>query len=239
MSGRKVMGDALPLVILAGGKGTRLQSVNPTRPKPMVVIHEKPFLHWLVSYYVKLGYSHFILSTGHLASVIEEYPWSKKFNHTQIEFYHEQQPLGTGGATQAIYNHFKDLDAAWVVNGDTLLPQPLPCFDGTVRKSFDALYTALEKTQIFDAKPNLHVQNSFVLAEGQGGNYFDGGAICVTRKAVEKYSGSAPCSIHELLGPSMKEHRVGYAIVPGTCYDIGTPERLQRFEQYVRELKED
>jgi D-glycero-alpha-D-manno-heptose 1-phosphate guanylyltransferase len=52
------------VVILAGGKGTRLKSVVYDRPKPMAEINGAPFLCHLMDYWLGQGAKHFVLSVG-------------------------------------------------------------------------------------------------------------------------------------------------------------------------------
>ncbi|MBI3544488.1 MAG: NTP transferase domain-containing protein [Deltaproteobacteria bacterium] len=225
-------GPAKPaLLILAGGKGTRLATLDSTRPKPMVLVAGKPFLHWLVDFYRRQGYRDFIFSTGHLAEVVESYDWDARFPGATFASVRETTPLGPGGAVRMIFEKCQ-LDAAWVLNGDTLLPQPLPAVD----PRHEAIYSVLEKDQLFDATPNLVVEGELVVAERAGGHYFDGGAVYVTNRAVARYQGPVPCSIHGLLKPAMDARRVGFGVVPGTCYDIGTPERYKRFESFIKDF---
>jgi D-glycero-alpha-D-manno-heptose 1-phosphate guanylyltransferase len=219
----------VPLIVLAGGQGTRLRALESNRPKPMVTVCGQPFLHWLIRHYTGLGYTRFILSTGYKAEMIEAHPWSATFSDCSFSFHREGTPLGMGGAVQAIYRHDTSLDSAWVVNGDTLLPAPLPA----IPSHQDACFSVLEGDQVFDAVPNLHVEDERVIGEKTPGDYFDAGAVFVTRRAVERYVGPLPCSLFNLLAPAMTRRRVGYALLPGTCYDIGTPARYRRFERYL------
>lgn len=222
----------VPIIFLAGGKGTRLRELASDLPKPMISVRGKPFLHWLVAYYRDAGFRSFLFSTGHMAEVIENYEWSRSFPNARFDFYRESKPLGTGGAAQAIFAH-RGLERAWIVNGDTLLPTVLP----DVPERCEAFYTVLEEGEVFDASPNVATAGEWVDCDAEP-TYFDAGAIFVRRAAIERYAGPIPCSIHELLAPAITARRVGYAIVPGTCYDIGTPERYRRFEKYL-ESRED
>lgn len=195
----------------------------------MVLVNGKPFLHWQIEYYAKLGYNDFILSTGYMAEMIESYSWAKEFPGCTFRFYRESEPLGTGGAVKTIFEKF-GLSRAWIINGDTLLPQPLP----PAPDNFEAVYSALYKSEIFDATPNLHTEDQYVVSEGSNGRFFDGGAVFVTKKAIDRYQGAVPCSLHQVLEPAMADKQVSYAILPGTCYDIGTPDRHKRFEDYLK-----
>ncbi len=60
-------------VILAGGRGTRLRPITDTRPKPMVEIHGKPFLEYLVEMLRGQGFERILLLVGYLPEVIQEY----------------------------------------------------------------------------------------------------------------------------------------------------------------------
>src|SRR5688572_21172560 len=90
-------------VILAGGFGTRLQSVVNDVPKPMAPINGVPFLNFQLKYLQHYGVTKVILSVGHLADVVMEY-YKKRFENIEIEYAVEKSPLGTGGATLAAFD---------------------------------------------------------------------------------------------------------------------------------------
>jgi hypothetical protein len=163
-----------------------------------------------------------------LAEIVEDYGWAKEFPGANFRFAREKTPLGTGGAVQAIFRQYS-LKNAWVINGDTLLPQSLPEPSSGCR----GFYAVLEPDAIFDATPNVKVEGSLVRAVESNGQYFDAGAVYLTAEALNDSSCALPFSIHELLKPSMQKGLVTYARLPGTCYDIGTPERYRRFENHL------
>ena len=110
----------LPCIILAGGKGTRLQSVVSDMPKCMAPIKDHPFLHWQIKLMQKYGFRKFILSLGYMADNVAKYLEQTKYPGLDIQKFVESKPLGTGGAIKKIMNEF-NLKEAFVVNGDTLL----------------------------------------------------------------------------------------------------------------------
>jgi len=63
----------MKVVILCGGKGTRLREETEYRPKPMVPIGDKPILWHIMKYYSCFGYTEFILCLGYKGSMIKEY----------------------------------------------------------------------------------------------------------------------------------------------------------------------
>ena len=54
----------MKVVILAGGKGTRISEYTKILPKPMIKIGNKPILEHIINYYIKFGFKDFIIATG-------------------------------------------------------------------------------------------------------------------------------------------------------------------------------
>jgi D-glycero-alpha-D-manno-heptose 1-phosphate guanylyltransferase len=106
-------------IILAGGFGTRLRSIVSDIPKPMAPVGSRPFLEYLIDYWITQGIQHFILSVGHLGEKIEARFGSNYRNRT-ISYVHESAPLGTGGSVRKVL-----LETVWeqthavLINGDT------------------------------------------------------------------------------------------------------------------------
>ena len=105
-----------PVIILAGGFGTRLSSVLNGLPKPMADINGTPFLELLIKNLIKNGYSDFILSLHYKAEQIVDYFKNKNY---KIRFVIEPKPLGTAGAVSYIINKFSLEKFIYVVNGDS------------------------------------------------------------------------------------------------------------------------
>lgn len=70
----------MKVIILAGGKGTRIPEYTGSIPKPMVPIGSKPILEHIIDYYIKYGFKDFIIATGYKHQVIKNYFKDKKKN---------------------------------------------------------------------------------------------------------------------------------------------------------------
>lgn len=104
-------------VILAGGLGTRLQSMVSDVPKPMAQVAGKPFLEYLLHYLNEFAIERVVLSTGYKAEVIQQY-FGKKYQSIELEYITEKEPLGTGGALKLALQHCY-YNEILVLNGDT------------------------------------------------------------------------------------------------------------------------
>lgn len=104
-------------VILAGGLGTRLQSVVKDVPKCMAEVAGEPFLYHLFNYVNREAFGHVVLSLGYKAEVVLEWLENKTFPF-QISYVIEDEPLGTGGAVKLAFDQVFG-ESAYVINGDT------------------------------------------------------------------------------------------------------------------------
>lgn len=107
------------VVIMAGGKGTRLRPVTNDCPKPMIKIGDKPLLEHLIRRMVdSYGLNRFMLSVNYLADQIKDHFGDGKRFGVTIEYVSEPTALGTAGALSLIPRRF---DKPFIVlNGDLL-----------------------------------------------------------------------------------------------------------------------
>lgn len=105
-------------IILAGGLGSRLRTVVPDLPKPMAPIQGRPFLEYLLDYWLGQGVSRFVLSIGYKREVITEH-FGVRYKDAEVDYAMEEQPLGTGGGLLLALRSLRHAGAFLVVNGDT------------------------------------------------------------------------------------------------------------------------
>lgn len=110
----------IDVVILCGGKGTRLKSVISDRPKPMAEIANKPFLDIIIDYVSSYGLRRFILCVGYMKEKIKEY-YAPRGDSLEIVFAEEKILLGTGGAIKNAETLIKS-NPFLVMNGDSFCP---------------------------------------------------------------------------------------------------------------------
>lgn len=88
----------MKVVIMAGGKGTRIASVKSDVPKPMIEICGKPILEWQIENLKACGLTDITLVIGYLGHVIKEYFGDGEKFGVKINYFVEDSPLGTAGA---------------------------------------------------------------------------------------------------------------------------------------------
>ena len=106
------------MIIMAGGKGTRLLPHTENCPKPMLTVSGKPMLEHIIERAKSQGFSHFVLAIHYLGYVIEDYFGNGDRIDVRIDYLREQNPLGTAGAL-SLFNSRPDVPFV-VTNGDVL-----------------------------------------------------------------------------------------------------------------------
>ena len=91
----------LPVVIMAGGKGTRLKPITNVIPKPLVPIGDKTILETILDQFEEIGCTKFYMSVNYKADFMKYY--LSQLNHKyDIEFFQEEKPLGTIGSVSLL-----------------------------------------------------------------------------------------------------------------------------------------
>ncbi|SMG46230.1 nucleotidyltransferase family protein [Paenibacillus aquistagni] len=108
-----------PVVLMAGGLGTRLRPLTDNCPKPLLRLGDKPILEMIIENFIEFGFYKFFISVNYHAEMIEDYFGDGSKWGVEIEYIHETQRLGTAGALS--YLKEKHLtESFFVMNGDLL-----------------------------------------------------------------------------------------------------------------------
>lgn len=91
----------LPVVIMAGGKGTRLKPITNVIPKPLVPIGDKTILEVIMDQFESIGCHKFYMSVNYKADMMKYY-LSQLPHHYDIDFFMEDKPLGTIGSVSLL-----------------------------------------------------------------------------------------------------------------------------------------
>lgn len=112
-----ILCEQTPVVILAGGKGTRLMPYTTSLPKPLMPVGEHPILDILLRQLANQGFHRITLAVGHLAGLIQAYFKEGQDWGVEINYAYETTPLGTAGPIARLPRHER---ALLVLNGDLL-----------------------------------------------------------------------------------------------------------------------
>ena len=132
-----------PLMVLAGGFGTRLRSLITDVPKPLAPVAGRPFLIHLIEKWVAQGAKDFIFLLhfeAHLIkAILHDIQKDKTFGDLKIDVITENQPLGTGGSVLNAIKILNIKESFLVVNADTWLSGGLSELNNSLPNSIGAV----------------------------------------------------------------------------------------------------
>jgi NDP-sugar pyrophosphorylase family protein len=243
MSGARALKDT-PVVILAGGLGTRLRSVLPDLPKGLAPVGDQAFLDIQISLLRDQGARQFVLCVGHMSSQIHDCLGDGSRLGVVIEYSYETDTLlGTGGALRLADRFFKP--RALVLNGDTYLAADYTQIlkhhlevrrDPTIVATLTV--SRLEDverygTVVLDSTEGRVTGFREKVRGGTGPGWLNAGAYVIERELLERVPRGVPCSLERDVFPAALEG--GMKIAAHRCqqpfFDIGTAEAFQQFRQ--------
>ncbi len=217
------------MVIMAGGKGTRLYPETVDCPKPLLLIAGKPILQHIIERAIASGFSNFILATHYLGQMIEDYFGDGKELGVTIEYLREESPLGTAGALSMLSPAPES--PIVVTNGDLITDiRYAELLDFHIQNNaaatmavrlqewqnpFGVVQTEGIQISSYDEKPVLR-------------SYINAGVYVLNSEVLTLLSHSKPCDMPDLfhLLKSRGDSTIAY-VIHEPWLDVGSPADLE------------
>jgi D-glycero-D-manno-heptose 1,7-bisphosphate phosphatase len=244
--------DAVQLkaVIMAGGKGTRIASVAPDIPKPMIPLQGRPILEHQIECLKRCGLRDIIIILGHLGHIIRDYFGDGSRFGCRIRYYQESIPLGTAGALFEVESELTD-DFV-LLNGDIL-------FDIDFVRLIDFHKNSNSDATVV-AHPNNHPFDSTLLVTDDGDrvtgllnkeeprryykNLVNSGIQLINKRILASYRGvsSIPAGAspgrtdldRDILKKTIPASRIYAYRTPEYIKDMGTPDRYRQADADIK-----
>jgi len=239
--GKKSLDNTIA-VVLAGGFGTRIKHLLPDVPKPMAEVAEKPFLGWVLTYVQRQGIHQALLSTGHLAEIIEQYVQTRPIAELDLKCYPETSPLGTAGGFINAVKQSEQKPKAWLVlNGDSLIVTDLAPLNKYLEdESVDGVILGVSVPDASRFGSLVYDEQKTLLQFAEkkaGAGVINGGVYLLRHRLVEQFPANYPLSFEYDIFPSLLQQKICLKVHPVTApfLDIGTPDSLAQAESFIRQ----
>ena len=202
----------LPVVIMAGGKGTRLKPITNVIPKPLVPVGEKTILEVIMDQFEGIGCHKFYMSVNYKADMMKYY-LSQLDHKYDIEFFMEDKPLGTIGSVSLLKGKIttpffvsncdsineQDYRDVWDYHinnhNDMTIVTMVKSFKipyGVIETGEDGLMTALREKpeQTYQVNTGVYILNPDLIDEIPEGEFFH---ITHLMEKVQKRGGRVGC----------------------------------------------
>jgi NDP-sugar pyrophosphorylase family protein len=234
-----VLISGTPAIILAGGKGTRLQSVVSDRPKVLADVAGRPYLAHVLDRLACLGVPSVVLSTGYMAEAVEQ-AIGATHGAMPVQYARESTPLGTGGGALLAASR---VDAPWflVLNGDSWCETDLAAFVEAVPEDcgMGMLLTRVDDVSRYGAVrlgTDGRVESFCEKGSTAGEGVINAGVYLISRKSLERFAGVSPLSLECDVFPALAAQGLIHGhMVDAPFIDIGTPESYARVLSFFKE----
>ena len=232
------------VVIMAGGKGTRIAGISSNNPKPMLSIHGKPILEWQIECLKKLGFTEIILVIGYKGHIIQDYFGDGSKFYMHIEYITETEPLGTAGSLYFLKKKItKDF---LLLNGDLI-------FDVDINR-FVEYHMKSEAVVTLFTHPNDHPYDSGIIVADRNHrvhkwlhkednrewykNRVNAGLHMISPKLFKQFKYLKKLDLdRDILEPMIPTGTLFCYDSPEYVKDIGTPERFYEVEGDIKSGK--
>lgn len=218
-------------IVLAGGRGTRLQPLVSDVPKPLAPVAGRPFLAWLLDHLARSGMRRIILATGYMSDTIER-AIGHRWQSMDIDYSVETCALGTGGAVRLAGSKLRG-GCAHVLNGDTFLEYSPDALVREVVASGASIGIALARVDDVSRYGAVECEGAMVSRfcekGGSGPGHINAGCYFLTQEAFAALPEDAAFSLEAgVLEPMAASGRVVAHTATRRFIDIGVPQDYLR-----------
>jgi len=214
-------------VILAGGFGTRLQSVVSDRPKVLAEVSGKPFLAYLLGQIASADVHKVVICVGYMAEKIQDC-FGDMYGSLHISYSSEDEPLGTGGALRLALPLLSS-NTILVMNGDSYTDADLISYaNWFFRKNADAAFvlTKVPDTSRY-GRVTLDENECITAFEEKGTNsgagWINAGIYLIKKSLIASIPTGRPYSLEHTFFPSLVGKKLMGFRSEERFIDIGTP----------------
>jgi NDP-sugar pyrophosphorylase family protein len=228
--------DDMQVAILAGGLATRLGNLTKDQPKSMLKISGKPFLEYQLELLGGAGIKDIVLCVGHLWEQIESFFGNGKRYGVTLRYSIEDSPLGTAGALKKAQTLLSD--PFFTMYGDSYLSVDF----AAVMRYFSsqnklALMSVYKNNDRYD-RSNTSVEGKLVKKYSKQERtddmvYIEYGANLFRKQALELVPENHFYELEDLFPRLIAPKELLAYEVKERFYEIGSPQGLKEFEEYV------
>ena len=210
--------NKIDLVILAGGKGTRIKQYLKDYPKPMLKFNKIHFIQYLLNKFAKYPFRNIYILTGYKSNKIFKKYNGKYINFIKIICIKEKKLMGTGGALYSLKNKLSDFV---LINGDTFFDIDINSLINNSKKCIGSLALIKNNNQKSKKLNFLNLDKNTVKYDSRG-KLMNGG-IYYFKKEIFKHISNAKISLENQILPKLiKNKKISGIIFKNFFIDIGS-----------------
>ncbi len=232
---------SISFVVLVGGLGSRIKHLYPNQPKPLIRIHNKPFLYWLIKEIKDLNCKNVIYASGYRSEQIENWINNNEFKDLNQKIVKEKKKLGTAGSIFNLIDLCKE--NLIILNGDSFLAGGIKKLlqSINVNNSSSLVCHHMKNTKRF-GKIIFNQKNQLVnfFEKGKSGpGYINSGIYFFKKEKIIEYKTNGYVSLEHQLIPNMLKNNEKINIIKiknPKFIDIGTEDSILESKKKAQKI---
>jgi len=216
--------NKIDLVILAGGKGKRIQKFLKGIPKPLFKFNNISFLQLLLNFYCKYPFEKVYILCGYKGDKIYKKYNNKIINFVQIKCIVEKKILGTGGALISLKKVIKN--DFFLVNGDSFCEVKLNNFFFRKNKTNKVFLTKNNTYKSNSKLANLSIDKKKKVFFSRNSKFMNAGIYFFKKNLLDKIKKKTFSLEHEIITDFIKKKKLVGVLIRNFFIDIGTVDNL-------------
>ena len=219
------------VIILSGGKGTRVKNYTNNLPKCLIQVKGKPFLFYQLKYLKKYKFKNVIISTCYMSYKVKDYV-KNNINFLNVKIVDDGKPLGTGGAIVKSLKYMKK--NFFIIYGDSYLNFNL---NKMINKKCTAIMAIYKNSNKYD-KSNIKFNDKNIIYDKNNNSnkkfdYIDYGASYVNRKIFDNLPKNKKFDLSIIFQNISKKKKLNGYVVGKRFYEIGSYKGIKDFKKYL------
>ncbi|EMH80485.1 Nucleoside-diphosphate-sugar pyrophosphorylase family protein [alpha proteobacterium HIMB114] len=223
----------MQIIILNGGKGTRVKSISKKDPKCLIKFKKKPFIIYQYDLLRKKGFKDFVYCLGYKYQKITKTLNKLKSDKVNINYSIEKKMLDTGGA---LINSRKKLNNIFFVTyGDSYLNiNYKKIYNLFKKRECDCVITVVSKSLVSNHEANITIKKNKIISYGKSikANYIDYGILIfkkkfLFRKKIQKIS------LNNMVKDLIEKNKICIHRVNKKFYEIGSLHGIKEFKKKI------
>lgn len=213
-------------MILAAGLGSRMRPLTNSKPKPLLEVGGKPLIVWHIEALKKAGFEEIVINVAYLGEQIMDYLGDGSQYGVKI-FFSDEQNEGALETAGGIVKALPLLSETFlVVNGDVWT-------DYSYLNGFKLAKDKLAHLILVD-NPEHNLKGDFFLSESKSEKKYTFSGIGYYSKSFFQNLSTAKAPLAPLLFEAVNNFTLTTEYYGGEWYDIGTPKRLERLDELLK-----
>jgi D-glycero-D-manno-heptose 1,7-bisphosphate phosphatase len=225
----------LAVIILAGGRGTRIKKITNIIPKPLIKFNNKPLLTLILNNISKYNFKKIYILAGYKGAKIYKKYNNKYFNFNKVECVIEKKRLGTFGA---IANIKEKLTKNFIViNGDTIFNANLEILKNSDLKKELVMFLTKKHSYKENKKlTNLGIKKNKIIFYSKNNNYINAGTYLLSKKIFNKKFINKSSLENDIIPKLIEEKKINGYIQNKELIDVGTNKNLIYAKKNIKKL---